>query len=298
MLATIGLAVGLGRTPPPAPGEAGEPSRTGEELGYELTGPPSGVGGLLVDARPDLVLGAVVAVLLVTYLAGVRRLRAGGGTWPLRRSSAWLAGCAVVLVATSSGLGRYGAAMLSVGVAAQVLLTLVAPMLLVLGAPLALVRRVLPDGQVSRLLAHPVLAALGRPVPAVAVFATAMAVLYGFGLIEPLLVSQPGRLTLDVLLLLAGVVLVGALTSGDPARARAVAVLVVAQAGVGIGLLLRSEPIAGTFYRGLGLPWVPDLLDQQRLAGVVWLVGQVALIPILVVGVARARGSAVSGAKP
>lgn len=287
MLATIGLAVGLGRTPPPAPGETGEPSRTGEELGYELAGPPSGVGDLVVDGRPDLVFVVVVVVMLVAYLAGVRRLGAEGGAWPIRRSSSWLAGCCVVLLATSSGLGRYGAAMLSVGVAAQLLLTLVAPLLLVLGAPLALARQAVPE--VNRVLAHPTVAVLGRPVPAVLVYAATMAMLYGFGLIDPLLSSQPGRLVLDALLLLVGIVLVGALTSGAVARGRAVALLILVQAGVGVGLLLRTEPIAATFYRGLGLPWVPDLPAQQRVAGVVWLVGQVALVPILAVAVARAR---------
>lgn len=288
MLATIGLAVGLGRTPPPAPADTGEPSRTGEELGYEIVGPPAGVGDLVVDSRPDLILGVVVAMLLIAYLTGVRRLRRDGERWPLGRTVAWLAGCAVVLVATSSGIGAYGAAVLSVSVLAQVLLSLVAPLLLVLGAPLALVRRVLPNGAATRVLEHPVVAASGRPVPAVLAFSALQLVLYGFGLIDPLLSSQPGRLALDVLLLVAGLVVVGALTSGTVAPGWAVAVLVLAQAGVGVSLLLRVEPIAATFYRGLGLEWVPDLLVQQHLAGVVWLVGQVALVPILVVGVARA----------
>ncbi|WP_225920865.1 cytochrome c oxidase assembly protein [Pseudonocardia oceani] len=225
--------------------------------------------------------------MLVAYLAGVRRLGAEARAWPIRRSSAWRAGCCVVLLATSSGLGRYGAAMLSVGVAAQLLLTLVAPMLLVLGAPLALARQSVPE--VNWVLAHPTAAALARPVPAVLAFAAAMAMLYGLGLIDPLLSSKLGRLALDALLLVVGVVLVGALTSEAVARGRAVALLILVQAGVGVGLLLRTEPIAATFYRRLGLSWVPDLLDQQRLAGVVWLVGQVALVPILAVGVARAR---------
>ena len=54
------------------------------------------------------------------------------------RIVAWLCGCAVLLFATSSGVGRYMPAMFSMHMAAHMLLSMLAPVLLVLGAPVTL----------------------------------------------------------------------------------------------------------------------------------------------------------------
>ena len=57
---------------------------------------------------------------------------------------AWLLGCAVLLFATSSGIGRYMPAMFSMHMAAHMLLSMLTPILLVLGAPVTLALRALP----------------------------------------------------------------------------------------------------------------------------------------------------------
>src|SRR5690606_8532365 len=104
MLATIGLAVALGRTPPPNTG-AGLPSRTEVLIGYDLYGPPT-FARLAFDWRFDLIFGTAAIVLAAVYVLGVRRLRRRGDRWATGRTVAWLAGCAALLVATSSGLGQ------------------------------------------------------------------------------------------------------------------------------------------------------------------------------------------------
>ena len=65
--ATIGLAVGLGRTPPPAPTAA--PTLTEVELGYNLAGPPT-FTRLMLDWRFDLLYGTAAIVLAVVYARG------------------------------------------------------------------------------------------------------------------------------------------------------------------------------------------------------------------------------------
>ncbi|OLT20325.1 hypothetical protein BJF78_35665 [Pseudonocardia sp. CNS-139] len=142
MLATIGVAVALGRTAPPDTG-TGPPSRLASVIGYDLAGPPTFLR-LVFDWRFDLVFGTAAIVLAVVYLLGVLRLRRRGDDWRVGRTVAWLLGCAVLLVATSSGLGRYGPAMFSVHMGQHMLLGMLAPILLVLGAPVTLALRALP----------------------------------------------------------------------------------------------------------------------------------------------------------
>ncbi|MDN5747939.1 MAG: bifunctional copper resistance protein CopD/cytochrome c oxidase assembly protein [Pseudonocardia sp.] len=295
MLATIGLAVGLGRTPPPS-AESAAPTRTGEVLGYELTRAPG--ADMLFDVRLDLVFALLVAVLLAGYGGGVRRVRARGGAWPWWRTAAWVSGCVAIVMATSSGIGRYGAAMLSVSMASQVLLVVVAPVLLVAAAPLGLARAALPRedprggpsprGSLNWVLARPFVRVVRRPAPAVALFVGGQAALQLFGWLGLLLSTQAGRLFLDAFLLLSGCLLAAALMGStrppSPAtRWGLAAAVVVGSVGAGAAMLIRPSPIAEEYYRSLALPWVPDLLVEQSAAGVVWLVGQLALLPLLIV---------------
>ncbi|MGH3979095.1 MAG: cytochrome c oxidase assembly protein, partial [Pseudonocardiaceae bacterium] len=143
MLATIGLAVALGRTPPPYEVLGEAPSTTEVLIGYDLAGAPT-LARLLLDWRFDLIYGVLALVLAGMYLAGVRRLRRRGDAWPAGRTVAWLLGCATVLVATSSGIGRYSMAMFSVHMGTHMLLSMLAPILLVLGGPMTLALRALP----------------------------------------------------------------------------------------------------------------------------------------------------------
>src|SRR5574340_1853392 len=66
--ATIGLAVGLGRTPPPPP--AREPTLAEVSLGYNLDGPPT-LARLAFDWRFDLIYGTAAIVLAALYVVGV-----------------------------------------------------------------------------------------------------------------------------------------------------------------------------------------------------------------------------------
>ena len=85
---TFGVAVALGRTPPPPP-RVVNPSIPAVEIGYDLAGPPT-VARVLFDWRFDLVFGTAAIVFAAVYLAGVRRLRRRGDTWPTGRLVAWL----------------------------------------------------------------------------------------------------------------------------------------------------------------------------------------------------------------
>ena len=82
---TFGIAVGLGRTPPPAPALL-NPSPAEVVLGYDLSGPPT-VSRILLDWRFDLIFGTAAVVFAVVYVAGVIRLRRRGDGWPTGRTT-------------------------------------------------------------------------------------------------------------------------------------------------------------------------------------------------------------------
>src|SRR4029078_1856918 len=144
MLATIGLAVALGRSAPPDTGVV--PSRLEVLIGYDLAGAPT-LAPPLFDWRFDLIFGSPAILLAAIYLIGVRRLRTRGDGWPVWRTVARLPGRLWLLLATSSGIGRYAPAMFSVHMAQHMLLGMLVPILLVLGAPVTLGLRTLPTGR-------------------------------------------------------------------------------------------------------------------------------------------------------
>lgn len=288
MLATIGLAVGLSRTAPPGPVDEVRPSRTGEVLGYDLVPPGP---GFLLAGRLDLVFALLAGGMLVGYLVAVRRVRVLGWTWDPLRGAAWVAGCLVIVLATSSGLGRYGAATLGLGAIAQILMAFVAPVLLVAGSPLELARRTLsrrgspgtpsPRGSLEWLLRRPLVRAMRRPLPTAVVFIGVLVSL-PLGLLDQLLQSQIGRQTLDALLLSTGCLVAAAVSTRRRGSGTLACAVLAVPAAVGVLLVARRDVIAETYFRSLALPWVPDLAAEQTRAGVVFIVGTVGALPLLV----------------
>lgn len=297
MLATIGLAVGLSRTPPPVPDTL--PGRTEVLLGYELAGPPT-LPRLLFDWRFDLVYGVLAIVLAWLYLAGVRRLRRRGDSWPVGRSIAWLAGCATILVATSSGIGKYSMAMFSVHMGLHMALSMLAPILLVLGGPVMLALRALPPAGAGnppgarewlltavhsgpvRMMTHPLVV---LPLYVGSYFA-----MYFTGLYDATVASHGAHLAMNAHFLLMGYAFYWPIVGIDPAPRRLpylgkLGLLLVSMpfhAFFGISLMNSSEVIGGEFYRSLALPFVPDLLADQQVAGsLAWTTGEIPMVILL-----------------
>ncbi|HEY0636620.1 MAG TPA: cytochrome c oxidase assembly protein [Pseudonocardiaceae bacterium] len=299
MLGTVGLAVALGRTPPQ---EEGRRQLTSAELllGYDLDGPPTLVR-LLLDWRFDLIYGTAAIAAAVLYLLGVRRLRRRGDAWPVGRTVAWLAGCAVVLLATSSGVGRYAPAMFSVHMGSHMLLSMLAPALLVLGGAVTLALRALPaagagappgprewllaavHSRVARVLTHPLVA--------LALFVGSFFALYFSGLFDAALSRHWAHLAMNAHFLLVGLLFYWPVIGVDPAPRRLPPLgrlgLVFASlpfhAFFGVILMGSTTAIGSSFYSALGLPWVTDLLADQRLGGgLAWASGEVPLLVVLV----------------
>jgi len=304
MFGTVGLAVALGRSAPPVqPG--GLPSRNEVVLGYDLDGPPT-LWRVLFDWRFDLILGSAAIVAAVLYVIGVRKLARRGDGWARGRTAAWLAGCAVVLFATSSGIGRYAPAMFSVHMGQHMMLTMLAPILLVLGAPITLALRALPsagrDGPPGprEWLLRAVHSAPARwlthPLVVVPLFVGSYYALYFSGLFEWALPTHAAHLGMKIHFLVTGLLFFWPLIGVDPSPRAMSPVLrlgvlfasVPFHAFFGVALMSSHEVIGRYFYSGLRLPWVPDLLADQRLGGgLAWATGEIPMLIVVVAMVAQ-----------
>ena len=298
LAATVGLAVGLGRTPPPA---EIDPNLTPTEaaLGYDLSGPPT-FARMAFDWRFDLIFGTAAIVMAVVYLIGVRRLRLRGDAWPVGRTVAWVLGCLTLLISTSSGIGRYSTAVFSVHMTGHMMLSMLAPVLLALGGALTLSLRVLPaagkDGvpgmrewllmglhsRLSQFVTHPLVAAL--------IFVGGFYVLYLGGIFGAVLDSHGAHLLMNLHFVLSGYLFYWTVIGVDPSPRKIAPVTKLAvvfgslpfHAFFGVALMSMNTVMGAWFYRTLGLDWNSDLLGDQKLGGgIAWATGEVPLVLVM-----------------
>ena len=295
---TFGVAVGLGRTPPPPPRNP-LPSIPEAEIGYEFGGPPT-LARILFDWRFDLIFGTAAIVLAGLYVAAVWRLRRRGDGWPPGRMVAWLLGCLALLFVTSSGVGRYTPAMFSVHMAAHMGLSMLVPILLVLGAPVSLALRALPaagrsdpPGMREWLLAalHSRLSRfLTNPVVATVLFVAGFYGLYLSDLFDTTVSSHAGHLAMNVHFLVSGYLFYWVVIGVDPtprpipplAKVGVVFASLPLHAFFGVVLMGTPKVLGADYYRSLGLSWHTDLLGDQRLGGgIAWAAGEVPLVIVM-----------------
>ncbi|WP_424188145.1 cytochrome c oxidase assembly protein [Actinokineospora sp. G85] len=289
LAAVLGVSVSLTHLPPPAWLATATGSVQEAILGYRLDDPPTPLR-LLTDWRPDLFFGVGAVLLAAAYLHGVRRV----GAWPVGRTAAWLAGCAVVLAATSSGVGRYAGGVFSVHMGAHMALNMAAPVLLVLGGPLTLALRVLParprallvslvHSPVSRFLAHPVVAAI--------LFVASLYALYFTGLFGALMPFHWAHQAMKLHFLVTGYLFFWVVIGIDrpprqlPHLARLGVLFAVMpfHAFFGVILMNSSTVVGADFFGYLALPWLPDPLADQHLGGAIaWAAGEAPMLAVVV----------------
>jgi cytochrome c oxidase assembly factor CtaG/putative copper export protein len=296
---TFGIAVALGRTPPPAQRIA-SPSITQVAIGYDLAGPPT-TARVLFDWRFDLLFGTAAILFAALYVAGVRRLRCRGDAWATGRLVAWLLGCAVLLLATSSGIGRYMPAMFSMHMAAHMLLSMLTPILLALGAPVTLALRVLPaarrgdpPGLREWLLAalhSGVSRFLTNPIVATALFIVGFYGLYFGGIFDAAAGNHAAHVAMNLHFLLSGYLFYWVVIGVDPTprptpplvKLGMVFASLPLHAFFGVVLMGMQTVLGERFYRSLQLPWHTDLLGDQHLAGgIAWAAGELPLVVVMI----------------
>ena len=269
-------------------------------LGYELPGPPT-AARLMTFWRFDTFLGVAAVALAALYIAGVVRLRRRGDRWPVGRLVAWLAGCLAMLLATSSGIRSYGSAMFSVHMVEHMTLNMFTPVMLVLGAPVTLALRSLgsagpgappgPREWILRFVHSPLTGVLSHPVTAFVLFVGSLYAVYFTPLFDTLVRYHWGHELMSVHFLLTGYLFYWGIIGIDPGPRRLpfigrLALLFAVMpfhAFFGIATMTMNSAIGETFYRGLALPWVPSLTDDQHLGGAIaWGSSEVPLVMVVI----------------
>ncbi|PZF82708.1 cytochrome c oxidase assembly protein [Jiangella anatolica] len=302
MAAAIGLAVALSRTEPPGPTIPEVRTVVRELIGFPVP-PELSPGRIVTEYYPDAMFALGVLAALLLYLGGVWRLRRRGDSWPVGRTIAWLAGLATVAFVGLSGLQTYGMVMLSVHMVQHMILMMVSPILLVLGGPITLALRALkparrgqlgPREAITAAVNSPVAQVLTHPLVALALFVSGSFTVYFTGLFESAMRSHTGHMLMSAHFLVVGYLFFEMLIGIDPLPkrppfpARVVLQLLAMSfhAVFGLALMESSRLIAGDYYREIAveMPWLPDPLDDQILAGqITWGFGEVP--GLLVIGV-------------
>jgi cytochrome c oxidase assembly factor CtaG/putative copper export protein len=297
--ATLGLAVGLSRTPTPVPRNPITADPTVDLVGFPM--PPAFTPSrLFTESLLDPWFATIVVLGLGLYLAGVLRLRRGGHAWPWHRTVCWVAGMLLLAFVTCSGLARYGMLMFSAHMAQHMALSMPVPILLVLGAPMTLALRAVrasPDKSVRGprewmlLILHSrVVRVLSHPLVALALFVGSLYGLYFSDLFETAMRTHLGHLLMLNHFLLVGYLFFWVVIGVDPTPRRLphYALIPVHFAGMimhaffGVALLQAGTVLAEGWYAGLHRPWSTNLLGDQFLgAGITWSFGEIPSAVVL-----------------
>ncbi|WP_372492474.1 cytochrome c oxidase assembly protein [Salinispora arenicola] len=295
--AAIGTSVALSRTPAPI-GEDTEDAATAL-LGFPMP-PPMSVDTLATAWLPEPLIIAAVLVAAGFYTAGVWRLHRRGDSWPVSRTALWLVGCALIIVATSSGLARYGPLLFSIHMIQHLLLMMLAPIMLALGGPITLALRALapstdprwpgPREWLQTALHSRVSRALTNPVVALVIYVASLYLMYFTGLYELALRSHAAHLAMVGHFLGAGYLFFWVVIGVDPAPRRIphplklilVLISMVLHAFLGVTLMQSTTLIAENWWIALERPWGPTpLADQRTAGGIAWSFGELPTVVVL-----------------
>lgn len=249
---------------------------------------------LLGDWSLDPLFGlAVLAGVL--YAIGVRRLAERGRRWPAARSTAFVSGLGMIVLATQSGLAEYDRTLFSLHVVQHVMLGMIAPIFLVLGAPVTLglqACRRPAQLRLLRVLRSAPLKLLTHPAIVWVLFGSTLVVLYFTGLYEASLRNDTVHALVHAHFVIVGFLFMGYVVGIDSfasgfgygARLLYVLVLLPFHAFIGVALLGSDRVLASSWYADIGRQWGPSMLDDQRLgAGILWAAGE--LVGVVALGV-------------
>ncbi len=299
MAGVVGIAITMGRTPPPPPADPNLSSMA-IQMGYELTRAPT-FFNVFTMWRFDILWGVIAVLLAALYLWGVRRIRRDGKEWEARRTVHWLLGCASLLLTTSSGIGMNMPASYSMHMVGHMLLSMVVPLFLALGGPLSLLMTAWDSGRPGQPNIHDWAHALTRsrwlriitiPWLNLLQFIFFFYVLYVYIPLYELAISEhAGHVIMNSVFLLSGYFYFWELVGPDPIPGRKpiqirLAWLVVSMPVhlfMGVYLMQLNVVMGEEFYNSLELPWNPDLLADQKVGGgVAWAFGSFPLTYVMV----------------
>jgi cytochrome c oxidase assembly factor CtaG len=258
---------------------------------------PLGVPAALSAWQAAPFIDAGLIIVAACYLAGSWRVwrRHPVRPWPAARTLAFLAGLAIVAVATQGSVAVYDDVLFSAHMVQHVLLIMVAPPLLVFGRPLTLLLHTAGNPVhtwVKRVLRTPAARALTWPVGTTVAYVAVVAVTHTPPVMDLVLRSDLAHGAEHLLYLVAGYLFFLPIVGAEPIRwrismpARFLMLLVGMQADtlVGVALLIQGREVFtgyGRAGRSLGVDPVADL----HRGGVIMFVGSDVVMALLAVAV-------------
>ena len=298
MGATIGLAVALSRSAPPAAETEVDPVAL--LLGFPPP-PPLTAQRYAFSFYPDVLWLTIAGLAAALYAVAVFRLRHRGDSWPWARLVSWLAGCALLVLITSGGPAIYGRIHFSTHMLQHMMLMMGVPILWVLGAPVTLALRALrprTDGSLGaretllKLLHSKSARFLGNPITAEVLFIASLVIFYYTRLFDIAMFTHVGHVLMIAHFLFVGYLFVWCMIGIDPGAAQPaypfrvlmLFVMLGVHAFFGVSLMSSGTLLAPDYWHAIGQTNDAALLaDQQLGGGIAWGSGD---IPSLLLGVA------------
>ncbi|HXA61777.1 MAG TPA: cytochrome c oxidase assembly protein [Streptosporangiaceae bacterium] len=294
---TMGVAVALARTAPPAVSAGVDPVK--DLLGYDL--PPAITAVRLATMwRLDLFFATVVIVLGGAYIGGLVRLRRRGDAWPVGRTAAWFTGLLTIVLATMSGIGTYAPVLFSTHMIQHMTLAMLSPIFLVLGGPITLALRALkpaavkddrgPREWLTIVLHSRFTKVIGHPAVATVIFVGSTYVLYFSPLFESLMRGHLGHIAMISHFLLSGSLFYWVLIGIDPAphkppyAARILILFVTMPFHAFFGIaLMNTNSLANNWYTSLGRTWGTSIAQDIHTGGsIAWAFGEIPTLIVLI----------------
>jgi cytochrome c oxidase assembly factor CtaG len=255
--------------------------------------PPFGLGEVFGRWQFGPVVTVLAVVAAVLYLEGAWRVaRRGhqGRTWPWWRTGLFLAGLAVLVLATEGGVGVYSDTLFWDHMIQHLMLIMVAPVLLVAGEPITLLLEASHDPlhtRVKRAIESPVATALTWPPFGIIVYTATIVGTHLTGLMNVIMSNAAVRDGEHVLYLVVGCLFFLPLVGGEPLRrrpaypARLLVLFLTMPVDTFTGLILgySSTPMTGM---GPRPSWAPDAIGDLHSGGaVMWIGGDAIMFAVM-----------------
>jgi cytochrome c oxidase assembly factor CtaG len=247
----------------------------------------------------DPAMIALIVVLALCYLAGVRRVRARGGDWPARHVAQFCGlGLGFLVIATMSWIGVYQNILFYARATQTVLLVLLVPMFLAMGKPMTLFIEVFPgpgEALVRAVRSKPVKFATFPLITSLLLAAVPMSMYFTSWYTATFRSGALRELTFLVLIA-DGYVFFWTMLRADPVPKDypygvglwITAAEMVGDAFFGLAVIADMNLLASSYYHAVGWPYGPSLATDQVIGGgIIWVLGDIVGLPFLAVQFAR-----------
>ncbi len=259
-------------------------------------------------------VSAALLLAAAAYLAGTWRVaarrpasqrgagrnpgrRRPAGRWPAWRTLAFLAGLAVIAVATQGSPGVYDDTLFSAHMVQHLLLIMVAPPLLVLGRPVTLLLHAAPPPlhrRVRRAVRTGLVTAVSRPAVATAAYCAVVTATHLPPVMDLVLRNPVAHDAEHLLYLASGYLFFLAVVGSEPVRwrvgllGRYLMLLIVMPVDTLVGVVLMTAPREIYLGYAAGGAAGPGLVSDLHTGGLIMWLGSDLVMTLLAVGLATA----------